>query len=207
MTECCPQLVDPALDFTVFMLLRGLKPSRDFQMGMKLTRKLLSDRREAKPLLLVVCTDAFGSEMAYHLADLRSVSMMAGVPVVHALARRALGEACGMRHGLTVVAIVSTPDEPSSRMLCAVMCKAAEAYAGYQGLLVQPPPATAQQLQQLQQFQQFQQLQQQVQQVRQVQLCSSPAPPPSHISFCELPCSPFVLPLDLTSSLSNISLS
>lgn len=136
----CPQLIDPSLDYLVFLMLRRLKIGTYLLTGPRLARHMLSDR--TKPLMLVVCTDAYGESMACQLEELRLVATECGVAVVHALSRRGLGNACGARHCLTVATIMGVPDEQTANLMAAVMVRAAEAYGSY---LSQQPlqPASA----------------------------------------------------------------
>lgn len=136
-----PQLIDPQLDYMTFLLLRRLQSGPFLQMGLKMARTLLGDR--TKPTLLVVCTDAFGEVMADALDALRQLATSAGVPVVHALSRRDLGQACGAKHCLSVAAVMGTPDRGAAELLSMVMVRAAAAYGGYLTLVAAAEPAPA----------------------------------------------------------------
>ena len=128
-----PQLIDPQLDYLTFMLLRHLKTGTYTHAGLRMARVLLGDR--TKPLLLVVCTNSYGPVIAEELERLRELATAAGVPVVHALSRRDLGEACGVTHCLTVASVMGTPDQRAQGLLGAVMDRASAAYGGYIALM------------------------------------------------------------------------
>ena len=149
--RACPQLIDPSLDFYTLLLLRRLRLGVSAHAGRKAARVLLAGRI-VKPALLVVCTDAYGEYWCKQLDDLRGQALAAGVPVVHALSRRWLGSACGVKHLLTVVTVVSPPsdDESTRQLLAQVMEVGAQAYAGYADMVssfssssLSPPAAAA----------------------------------------------------------------
>jgi ribosomal protein L7Ae-like RNA K-turn-binding protein len=116
-----------------FLLLRRLQPGIYMHTGIKYARAQL--RARAKPLLLIICTDAFGQEMTEQLEDLRRLATECGVPVVHALTRGGLASACGTHHRHTVVSITGVPDAASQEMLKDIMQQAAAAYSDYLSLL------------------------------------------------------------------------
>lgn len=188
---CCPQLIDPALDYLSHLLLTSLRGSAgSFQCGVRVSRRLVKERM--KPLMIIVCTDAFGADTAVLLEELRLEASIAGIPVVHALSRRGLGGACGTKHCLTSVAVMHSPNEHTQRLMGLIMQKAADAYAGYIAAFLTPlssplsSPLSPQQ---------------------------SPSAPPfmyppslNDVSFCELPPDPFALPASLTHSLSALAL-
>jgi len=173
--------------------------------GMKPCRRALHG--EKKPVLMVLCIDAFGFEAAGVLTDLRCAAGSAGVPVVHSLTRRSLGNACGAKHCLTALAVMSLDDGDgfSQRLLAEIMRRATDAYGGYLALMQEAAAASARA-------------------PASVALSPVPSPLSSPIplplpmatalptlrspaaTFCELPQQPFDLPCSLTSALSALAL-
>lgn len=137
----CPQLVDPYLDHLAYVLLRRLKAGTHVHTGMRESRARLD--RPRLPLVLIACTNAGGHVVAHHLADIRGTAAALGVPVVHALSRRLLAEACGLDSGhlLTVVAVEHLPagDSYAMELLTGVLDRAARASAAYMDFQLSGP--------------------------------------------------------------------
>lgn len=129
----CPQLIDPSVDFMAFMLLARLKGSSHLHAGMKCAHRLLMRQQ---PLLLIITTETFtGAFGKGQLHDLMMAAAARRVPVVHALGRRTLAEACGMLKPLTVVAVMGVGDPETQRLMSSMLAKASVAYAQYVDLV------------------------------------------------------------------------
>ena len=181
-----PQLIDPTLDYLTFLLLRRLRIGTFAQFGMKSAKSLIAQR--TKPVAVVLCTDAFGDDIGAEMDRLRAAATAAGVPVVHSLTRRQMGHACRVKHCLTVVCVMGTPDQETARLLLEVLARAAKAYGDYMVLV--------------------RQLDEQVQQARleQVARLARHFPPSSPaVTFTELPVEPFCVPQSLTDCLAALS--
>lgn len=130
----CPQLIDPSVDFMAFMLLARLKHSHLVHPGMKSAHRLLM--RQQRPLLLIITTEtAMDAHAVAQLQDLLTAAAARRVPVVHALGRRTLANACGMSKPLTVVTLMDMADAETGRLMSAMLTKASVAYTGYVDLV------------------------------------------------------------------------
>jgi len=134
-----PQLIDPRLDYFTYLFLSSLNRSA-LHIGLKHARSTLADRTKPKPMMVIICTNAYGALMEEQLAALLRDATLAGVPAVHSLSRRNLGQACGAKHCVSVVTVSGTLDERAHRMAVGVMDRAAVAYADFLALACSAPP-------------------------------------------------------------------
>lgn len=125
------QLIDPVLDFLVYHLLTRLTVGRDLYTGVKFCRgTLMGDRR--RPLLLLChAENLHGPERDRPLQKLLDLAVAHGVPVVYSLRRHAMGDACGLPHGISAVAVMGVPDGDARELLAMVMRRGAEACRGF----------------------------------------------------------------------------
>lgn len=134
-----PQLIDPAVDALVCLLLRRLRgDGHRLPYGMRAVLKAMQGMH--KPLLVVMCTDAAG-ETSRYLQGVRDAATLHGVPVVHALSRAGLGEALGAKHAVTCTALRAMPDDATNNLLGIILTRASTAYAAYISQLVECPLA------------------------------------------------------------------
>lgn len=134
-----PQLIDPAVDALVCLLLRRLRQDGyRLPYGMRAVLKAMQAMH--KPRLIVMCTDAAG-ETGRYLQAVRDAAALHGVPVVHALTREGIGQALGAKHAVTCAALGTVPNESARRLMGIIMSRASTAYAEYISLLLQRPLA------------------------------------------------------------------
>lgn len=124
----CPQAVRADLDMATYRMLSDLLPGVHFHKGMRATMGLLQFVH--KPMFIVISTDANTPA----IEDLRRMATVQGVPTVHALHSRLLGEACKLRRPETAVAIMHAP----THVACHVMSMAAAACEVYASRLLTP---------------------------------------------------------------------
>ncbi|MBU6162800.1 MAG: hypothetical protein KGO50_16920 [Myxococcales bacterium] len=128
-----PQAIDHDLDSMVYRMLQRLDPVC-MRIGIKETRSLLFG--PDKPVLIVICTDAYGFWMGAQLQALLQQATMTGVPVVHALTRRELGRACRAKHCVTALAVQAIPDKETCYLAVAAMKRGVTAYGKFVDLFV-----------------------------------------------------------------------
>lgn len=134
-----PQLIDPAVDALVCLLLRRLRQD-GYRLPYGMRAVLKATQAMHKPQLIVMCTDAAG-ETGRYLQAVRDAAALHGVPVVHALTRQGIGQALGAKHAVTCAALGTVPNESARRLLGIIMSRASTAYAEYISLLLQRPLA------------------------------------------------------------------
>lgn len=130
LADTVPQLIDPSLDGMAYLLIKRVRqcPSTGMATGIRGTKRAIFAR--IKPSIIVACTDAYGY-VNDHLDDMRATAASRGIPVVYALSRKLLGEACGLRKPISAVALGEMADEDSRMLLGIVMARAAEACSGF----------------------------------------------------------------------------
>lgn len=132
----CPQLIDPQIAFLSWLLLR--RPRVQAVSGLKNARKFVKGGAGvARPVILLACVDVNAGFMHDKLSVLRAMACAAGVPVVHSMTRRHLGQALGLGFSVSVVCVMSVPDDRETRLLLRrVMALADRAYSKFQELLL-----------------------------------------------------------------------
>jgi hypothetical protein len=139
-----PQAMCSQLDSAVFQLLVDLWfHNHRVMWGIKSTLQMLQDPQAPNPRLIVMATDPFTGQHCPRgqkgacpgparemLECIRVLAVERGVPLVHSLTRRSLGDACNLNRAVSVVCVTHM-DARTGAGLDRVMRLAARAYAKY----------------------------------------------------------------------------
>lgn len=130
MVPNCEQLIDPVVNVQAFMVLKAMERGVNMHAGIKQCRRQLLDH---KPLALIVPTDLSPRDAtAKHVNELKSLAMLAQVPVVHAMTPTWLARAVGYdRSPVHAVVIMSVPNDRVSELMTSMMHKVADAYRAW----------------------------------------------------------------------------
>lgn len=127
-----PQLSTPSLDLLTRLTLQRLSPRDELKLGVRCVLSMLLRRDVPKPVFVVITTDRCSPVVMAMLETLRVIASEKGVPVVHAMTRLELQQACGSRYPVTAACAMAVKDEMGVRLVNGVLRMTAQAYAQWQ---------------------------------------------------------------------------
>lgn len=138
----CPQLIDPVIDFTAFMLLTRLRGGPDVVVGVRAATGTLTARGRPRPRLVLVTTDAGPCSTRRRVRELVKAAVDARVSVVYTMSTTWMAQAVGSESPVAAVAVMRVPEDV--KLVAASICsRGAQACEGFYAALAratQPSP-------------------------------------------------------------------